>query len=273
MLDPTLVLGDGGPGYFALAPAARRAALEAPRTAVQAALTSPFDAGALPVRLAGFVLGRGTRGGSVVRLVAEVDAAQVGASGTLDTTFQLVAQAQGGAQQAPRSRPAGAPCGWEQQFEVGPGAYQARLVVRERDGDKRIGSVRHALTVQPPNAFRMTTPILTDVLVPPDQAPLARAERRFAMGATLHCLVDVMGGSGQPLQAGIEVQSANGTPVRQIANTPIASVPPSRRWSIPLAGLEAGTYQLVISVKDDGKGQALTRREPFEIFGPSGSAD
>jgi hypothetical protein len=205
--------------------------------------------------------------------VAEVDAAQVGASGTLDTTFQLVAQAQGGAQQAPRSRPAGAPCGWEQQFEVGPGAYQARLVVRERDGDKRIGSVRHALTVQPPNAFRMTTPILTDVLVPPDQAPLARAERRFAMGATLHCLVDVMGGSGQPLQAGIEVQSANSTPVRQIANTPIASVPPSRRWSIPLARLEAGTYQLVISVKDDGKGQALTRREPFEIFGPSGSAD
>lgn len=55
--------------------------------------------------------------------------------------------------------------------------------------------------------------------------------------------------------------------------TPISAVPPSQRWSIPLAGLEAGAYQLVISVKDDGKGATLTRREPFEILGPSGSAD
>jgi VWFA-related protein len=256
------------PGYFALAPAAQRAAREAPSTALQAALASPFDATGLPVYLAAFVLGQGRQGGSVVRLVAEVDAASVAQPDNLDALFQLAKQDDSTALQATLSAPVttagGTRIRLERQFEAPEGAYQARVVVRERGGPKRIGSVLQSLAVQPSGAFRMTTPILTDVLLA-DKSPLARAERRFTKGSTLHCLVEVVGTSGKPVQAGVEVKSADGKTVFQIPDSPIASHPPSRHWAIPLADLETGAYELVISVKDEAKAQGLESRERFEV--------
>jgi VWFA-related protein len=256
------------PGYFALAPSAQRAAREAPSTALQSALASPFDAAGLPVHLAGFVLGQGPRGGSVIRLVAEVDASSVTQPDTLDAVFQLAPQEDSAAQQATLSAPVTAAGGTrirlEKQFEVPAGTYQARIAVRERGGSRRLGSVLQPLSVQAPNAFRLTTPILTDVLLP-DKSPLARAERRFAKGSTLHCLVEVVGTSGQPVQAGVEIRSADGRTVVQIPDSPIAAVPPSRHWAIPLTDLEAGAYELVISVKDDAKREGLQSRQAFEV--------
>jgi hypothetical protein len=256
------------PGYFALASAAQRAAREAPVTALQAALSSPFDSDGLPVQLAGFVLGQGPKGGSIVRLVAEVDATSVVQPETLDAIFQLAVQDDAAAQQATASAPVTAAGGTririEKQFEVPPGAYQARIAVRERGGPKRIGSVLQSVAVQPATAFHLTTPILTDVLLP-DQSPLARAERRFAKGSTLHCLVEVVGASGRPVQAGVEVRSADGRTVVQIPDSVIATLPPSRHWTIPLGDLEAGRYEIVISVKDETRGQGLKSREAFEV--------
>lgn len=256
------------PGYFALAPAAQRAAREAPVTALQAALSSPFDSDGLPVQLAAFVLGQGPKGGSVVRLVAEVDAASVAQPETLDAIFQLAVQDDPAAQQATASAPVttagGARIRIEKQFEVPAGAYQARVAVRERGGPKRIGSVLQSVAVQPATAFHLTTPILTDVLLP-DQSPLARAERRFTKGSTLHCLVEVLGASGRPVQAGVEVRSADGKTVVQIPDSVIATLPPSRHWKIPLADLEAGRYEIVISVTDETRGQGLKSREAFEV--------
>lgn len=261
------------PGYFALASTAQRASRETPATALQTAMASPFDATGLPVQLAGFVLGRGARGGSVVRLVAEVDASKVAMPGALDAMFELVPQSSSTAKQATRSAPVEAPgrgpVRLEQEFEVQPGAYQARLVVRERGGDRQVGSVRQSLSVLPVEAFRLTTPILSDVLQ--GQAPLTRAERRFEQGATLHCLVQVLGGSGRPVQAGAVVHAADGRVVLQIPETAISAVPPSRRWSIPLAGLTAGSYELVISLKDEGTLEVLTSRERFVVLPASGT--
>ena len=266
MKRPGLKL-EARPGYFALAPAAQRAAREAPSTALQAALASPFDATGLPVHLAAFVLGQGPRGGSVVRVVAEVDASSVARPETLDAIFQLGARDDTAAQQATVSAPVtdagGTRIRLERQFEAPPGAYQARVVVRERGGPKRVGSVLQPLAVLATDAFRLTTPILTDVLLP-DQSPLARAERRFPKGSTLHCLVEVLGGSGKPV-AGVELRSADGKVLLQIPDAPITAVPPSRHWSIPLTELEAGAYELVISVKDAAKGGGLQERQPFEV--------
>jgi VWFA-related protein len=265
------------PGYYALAPESRRAARDAPATVLRNALASPFDAGGLPVQLAGFVLGRGPKGGSLVRLVGEVDASTIAVPETVDALFELVPQGDASAKQAALSAPlakaAGGPVRLEREFEVPPGVYQARLVVRERGGDKRVGSVRQALSVLPVEAFRVTTPILSDVLQ--DQAPLARAERRFEQGATLHCVVQVLGGSGRPVQAGAVVQSAEGREVLRIPDSAIASIPPSRRWSIPLAGLAAGRYELVISLTDEGTREVLTSRERFVVVPTpkSGTAD
>jgi VWFA-related protein len=261
------------PGYFALAPAAQRAAREAPATALQAALASPFDATGLPVYLAAFVLGKGSTGGSVVRLVAEVDASAVSQPENLDALFQLAKQDDSQALQATLTAPVTAAGGTrirlERQFEAPAGSYQARVVVRERGGPKRVGSVLQSVAVQPADAFRMTTPILTDVLLA-DKSPLARAERRFAKGATLYCLVQVMG-AGQPVQAGVEVRAADGKTVFQVPEAPIAAVPASRQWSIPL-DLDAGVYEVVISVKDDAKGRALQSRESFEVVATAAAA-
>lgn len=265
------------PGYYALASESRRVAREAPGTALQIALASPFDAAGLPVQLAGFVLGRGPQGGSLVRLVGEVDASTVAIPETLDALFELVPEATTRAKQSalsmPIARAAGGPVRLEREFEVPPGTYQARLVVRERGGDKRVGSVRQTLSVLPVEAFRVTTPILSDVLQGP--APLARAERRFEQGATLHCVVQVLGGSGRPVEAGAVVRSADGQEVMRIPASTIASIPPSRRWSIPLAGLAAGRYELEISLRDEGTSEVLTSRERFVVLPApkSGTAD
>lgn len=258
------------PGYFALAPAAQRAAREAPSTALQAALMSPFDAAGLPVYLAAFVLGQGPEGGSVIRLVAEVDATSVTAPESLDALFQLAKQDDSQALHATLTAPVtaagGARIRLERQFEAPAGAYQARIVVRERGGPKRVGSVLQSITVQPMSAFRLTTPILTDVLLA-DKSPLARAERKFAKGSTLHCLVEVVGAASLPVQAGLEVKAADGRTVFQVADSPISSTPPSRHWSIPLEQLETGTYEVLISVKDPS-GKGVQSREAFEVVAP-----
>jgi len=263
------------PGYFALASAAQRSAREAPATALQNALASPFDQAGLPVYLAAFVLGQGPQGGSVIRMVAEVDASSVTQPENLDALFQLAKQDDSQALQATMSAPVTAAGGTrirlERQFEAPAGTYQARVAVRERAGPKRVGSVLKSVAVQPANAFRMTTPILTDVLLA-DKSPLARAERRFAKGSTLHCLVEVAGTSGQPVQAGIEVRSADGRTVFQVPASAISSVPPSRHWAIPLADLEAGTYEVVISVRDEAKGQGIQSRERFEVIPAAAAA-
>jgi hypothetical protein len=125
--------------------------------------------------------------------------------------------------------------------------------------------VRHPLEVKPQDAFRLSTPILTDVLLP-DRRPLARAERRFHQGSTLHCLVEVMGAAAAPVQAGVEVRGADGRLLLQIPDEPIAAVPPSRQWAIPLHELPAGRDALVISVQAPGKAGRLESREPFEVL-------
>jgi VWFA-related protein len=261
------------PGYFAVAPPEKRAARESVSGALQAALDSPFDAGVLPVRMASFVLGPARSGSATVRLVAEVEAPRAAAADAeppaLDAVFQLVARGRNQAQQSTLAVPAAGAKGplvrLEAQFEAPPGAYQARLAVRERGGERRLGSVRQAVEVLPEGAFRLTTPILTDVLLQ-DRQPLARAERRFPRDATLHCLVEVLGAAaGAPLKAGVDLRSPDGRVHLSIPATPLASVPRTRQWSIPLAGLSPGSYELLISVQDLGKGEGLQVRERFEV--------
>jgi VWFA-related protein len=256
------------PGYFAVAdPEIRSARHTSARPRLEAALASPFDDSSLPLQLASYVLGRGPRGGSVVRLVAEVDTTGMSAPDTLDAVFVLTSRGSSRAQQAAQAAPVatgGNRVRLEQHFEADAGTYQARLVVRARAGDRRLGSVRHALEVQPPDAFRITTPILTDVLQA--QRPLARAERRFQAGATLHCVVQVMGAPGAAVKAGVVLRDASGQTLLRIPDSPIAAVPPSRQWSIPLGSLPAGRYELEISVQADGKPERLEAREPFEVL-------
>ena len=76
----------------------------------------------------------------------------------------------------------------------------------------------------------------------------------------------MLGATGAAVQAGVELRGADGQVVLQIPDSPISAVPPSRQWSIPLAGLPAGSYELVISVQAAGRTERLRAREPFEVL-------
>jgi hypothetical protein len=59
--------------------------------------------------------------------------------------------------------------------------------------------------------------------------------------------------------------------VKQLAARPIAPAADgalSRLAGLSLAGLPAGDYELVLTVRDDVAGQAIERREPLTILPP-----
>jgi hypothetical protein len=263
------------PGYYALSPAQRQAPSGEVPDALRAALDSPFDAADLPVQLAGYVLGsQGKR--ARVRLVAEVDATWLrspeATASVVDGVFQLVARGRDEAQyralEAPIAHAVGRPLRLESDFEVRPGAYQAQVVLRER-GTGRSGSARQALEVLPEQAFRISTPVLTDIVVgnPPNVSPVARADRRFRRSKDLYCYVEVSGASpGAPVLAGVDVRDRGGRLRASVPASALSTRHLSRLWALPLAGLEPGPYELVVSVRDTGTRQGLERREAFEVL-------
>jgi hypothetical protein len=122
--------------------------------------------------------------------------------------------------------------------------------------------------VLPDAAFRTSTPILTDILsgMPPGAVPVLRAERRFQRSGTLHCAVEALGASAQgPVLAGIQLQGGGGQVLQAVRPSPLPGDHPRRLWSLPLADLPPGAYELVISLRDAGSGQGLQLREPFEV--------
>ena len=85
------------------------------------------------------------------------------------------------------------------EFSLPTGPYQARVVIRDRTSG-RIGSVTHEFEVPPLTGFRVSSPILTDVLQtdPTGQAapkPVLLARRTFLR--RLHALLSVHGVRGR----------------------------------------------------------------------------
>ena len=88
------------------------------------------------------------------------------------------------------------------EFSLPPGAYQARVVIRDRTSG-RVGSVTHGFEVPPLTGFRVSSPILTDVLQndPTGQTtpkPVLLARRTFLGGSTLYCQFTAYGASLDP---------------------------------------------------------------------------
>jgi VWFA-related protein len=261
------------PGYYAISrpdpPGPDEDGLSAAASAVRVALDSPFDASDLPVHLASYVLGpKGDR--ARIRLVAELDGQP--ASGPVDAVFQLTARGRDETLQRAleASSAAGRPLHLEADFEALPGAYQAQVVLRKRKSG-RIGSVRQAVDVLPDEAFRTSTPVLTDTVVgsPPNVSPVARADRRFVKAKDLYCYVEVGGASADaPVLAGLDLLEPTGKLRLRVPASPLTAGQRSRLWAVPLADLEPGPYELLLSVHDTGTQQGLQRREPFEVLGP-----
>jgi VWFA-related protein len=163
------------------------------------------------------------------------------------------------------------------EFQLPTGPYQARVVVRDRNGG-RVGSVTHAFDVPPLEGFRLSSPILSDAVQADGAAQTARpvllARRTFTSDATLFCQFTVYGAlrdaaTRQPQVSGSwRLERADGTSVRSAEPRPITASPDGhlvRLYGISLGGLPPGDYQLVLEVRDELGLRAAQAREPFTL--------
>jgi hypothetical protein len=164
-------------------------------------------------------------------------------------------------------------------FELRPGRYRAKVVVRDTASGK-VGTVSHDFEVPDTSQFRASTPVLSDLR---EQAPgggeqLALVARRdFAQGAALYCQLEVYGAtrledSGLPrVSMGYEVRDIDGTlltrdPPSLIAPTPRGAV--SRMIGFSLATAAPGDYELSLRIRDELSGKTIVLREPFHVSAP-----
>ncbi len=252
------------------------------------------DRSTVPLRLAAYTLEDTAKGTVRVVIAGEADASVFGWQAqadrfedALDTTLNVLPR--GGAEVKSESRlvelrlPGPAREQLERtwlpivrEVELGPGVYQAHLAVRERNAG-RAGWVQHALEVPAPGTFRLTTPILSDLVQPatgdggPRITPLAR--RAFPLGSRLYCSFDVLNAGRNAegktqVRAGLVLRRVEGPALSTLAPSELAPAPDgklNRTLAISLKAASPGPHQLVLTVNDEVTGRTLETVEPFEV--------
>ena len=164
-------------------------------------------------------------------------------------------------------------------FELAPGGYQAKIVVRDKNSG-RIGTVVHEFEVPDISQFRVSTPIISDALQPSPEGekavprPVLSIRRSFASGSTIYAEFDVYGAakdkaSGMPkVSAGYVIRRLDGTVQAIVAPTPIKPTSIgklSRLVGTRLVAAEPGDYEFVLTVRDEITGKTLELKEPFTV--------
>jgi VWFA-related protein len=262
---------------------------------VRAGLDSPLGAPGIPLRMTSYVFGPDGTGKVQTLLLAEADIAPLrlvprgGAYAAVLDSYALVVQRQtGGVERDERQvqlsipqdqfeRVAGTGIPVRREFALGPGPYQATLLLRDRNSGL-IGSVRHRFDVPAENDFRTSTPVLTDSIQaagqgqPPRPVPIAR--RVFLAGARLACAFDVYGAardgaSGLPrVTFATSLQRADGTEVvsgRAAPLKPGAADGLSALTLLTLPEGPPGEYALHLRVRDEVAGRSIEMVEPLTI--------
>ncbi len=266
----------------------------------QPVLDSPFQEDAIPLRMTAYVFDEKLFGKATVLVAVDVDIRafefeEKGERFVDDLEFLLVVAHQESGEYfrydqkvemsfLPETRRK-LEADWytvAREFELEPGVYQAKMAVRDKNGD-RIGSVIHDFEVPELGPLRISTPLMTDLLQ--DGAggrprPVLRVRRTFASDATLFCEFEVYGAAreeetGMPrVAAGYVVRGQDGTTLGRVEPTvirPSSLGSLSRLFGVPLRGAPPGEYELVLSLSDQIAGESLEVREPFTIEAPSGS--
>jgi VWFA-related protein len=266
--------------------------------AIQAALDSPYILTEIPLRMTEYVMDETILGKANVLLAAEADAADFAfeeQDGRFVDSLDLllvVAHHETGeyftyprkmdmklrAETRERLRKDWLALPVDQRFELSPGRYQAKLVVRDQNSS-RVGTLFHEFEVPDLAALRVSTPIVTDKLYPKAEAerhpiPMAIARRTFPMSAMLYCQFEVFGAAkdkstGMPkVSAGYSLRRLDGTVASQVEPTPIQPTSLgklSRLVGTSLASTIPGEYELVLTVRDELAGKTVEVREPFTV--------
>jgi VWFA-related protein len=263
--------------------------------AVRQAFDSPFALDGIPLRMAVYVLGPRSGSKADVVLAAEADPRSFGfrnlgarSQTTLDSYTVVVARDTGENNPVEKELAVDLPLParaklertWLpvfRDFELAPGRYQARFLLRDR-GSGRMGSVRREFDVPDGRQFGITTPILTDSLQPGSGGspprPVLLARRSFTQGEKLLYLFGVLGAQPDPstglprVTSQYEVRRRDGSAIVRMDATAIPVGPqghPGQRIAISLEGVAPGAYEIVLTLKDQVSGRALREEDAFVV--------
>ncbi|HSD30077.1 MAG TPA: VWA domain-containing protein [Vicinamibacteria bacterium] len=266
--------------------------------AIGHALDSPFEIPDVPLRVSSFVFDEVALDQLSVQLAVEIDVSGVDYRQEADRSngalaFLIEAQHRESGEYyrydqkielslLPETRRKLDETGYSvaREFTLPPGAYQAKVVVRDLNSGK-VGSVVHDFEVPKVGALRVSTPVLSDSLeqdASGNRRPVLQVRRSFATDAVLYCQFSVYGARKEDaslmprVRAGYEIRRTDGVVFKRTDPTPInpTSVGALLRLNgIGLRGAQPGEYELVLTVKDDLANQSVEVREPFEIVSPA----
>jgi hypothetical protein len=172
-------------------------------------------------------------------------------------------------------------------FELAPGEYQAKVIVRDKRSG-RIGSLMHEFEVPALDQFRTSTPVLSDTraATPSEEGvpggiltPLAR--REFGSGSELFCQFEVYGAkkdekTGMPrVLQGYVVRRPDGSVVAAMAPSmikPTSLGHLSRVVGFRLVDAPPGEYDMMMTLRDELSGKSIERHEPFTVVPAFGFA-
>jgi VWFA-related protein len=275
----------------------RKEAKEGRDAAIQRALDAPFDLGDVPVRAIADVFGAVEAGKARVRLTAEVDVhgfsfVDKGATARDTLEFLLIVAREDSGEFSrfdqqfdmnlrPETKARYERTGFAitREIPLAPGSYQAKIVARDRNSG-RVGSLMHTFSVPELAGLRVSSLWLTDRVreaatgTPPEPEPTAR--RQFAASGTLHCRFEVYGagvdaGTGRArVTAGFSIRRSDGRFLVVTPESPLgvgADGSFVRTLGVPLEGVPAGHYEIIVVVTDLAAGRSAEAREAFEIEG------
>ncbi len=269
---------------------------------IQAALDSPYEEQDVPLRASAYVFDETLLGKASALIAADIDVSKFGYhekdgrfADTIDFLLVVAHRETGefyrydqkvemNLQPATRERIAKNWFPVVRDFELAPGGYQAKIVVRDRNSG-RIGTVVHEFDVPDLTQFRASTPVISDTLQPDPEKkatprPVLVVNRSFPAGAILYASFEVYGAAkekptGMPrVTAGYVVRRPDGTHVVDVAPSrinPTSLGKLSRMIGTRLPPEAVGDLELVFSLKDEVSGKTIEVREPFTVT-PAASA-
>ncbi len=264
--------------------------------AVRVALDAPFATAGIPLRFTSYVFGQ-AEGKLATILVAEADVTVLGLkprdgkyTAALDSYVVVHSGGRGeGAQKETLvelaipadayDKGAGSAVPIRREFNLAPGRYQARLLLRDR-ASGRMGSVRHEFEVLPPDILRVSTPMLTDSVqsgADGKPRPIPVAHRVFRAGTRIACAFEIYGALPDAARGGPRVTVAHrllgpdggelaASPPRALAAGPLGQL--STLFVLNLDPGSEGRHELLLTVQDEVAARTLEVSEPFEVTRP-----
>lgn len=268
-------------------------------TRFQEALDSPFEMPDLPIRLTSYVFDETLLGKASAILHADVDLSAFSFTekdGRLTNTLEfllVVAHRETGEfnrydqkidmnlRPETRERYVKSWFPIQRDFELLPGAYQAKIVIRDKNSSK-IGTVIHDFEIPDLASWRISTPVLTDSTQPVQKGQengppklVLLARRDFETGSRLFCQFDVYNpmkdkATGMPrVTAGYTIRKKGDGQVFVKINAsmiqPTSLGRLSRMIGPSLEGAEPGEYEFELNLKDELSGKIMDFKEDFTV--------